>query len=106
MVVGEALDRLVSERGWESLVKDAQVVARFDEIVGEDIAAHANADSFDDGTLVIQAVDGVWATQLRILTVQLLTRFAAEVGAGVVRDIVVRGPGATRPGRRRLRTGM
>jgi predicted nucleic acid-binding Zn ribbon protein len=100
--VGEALDALVTERGWESQIRDAEVVARFTEVVGSDIAGHATPRSFDDDTLVIQAAETAWATQLRLLTPQLLARYADVLGPDVVTAIHVVGPSAPKRGRRRF----
>ncbi|MDR0417766.1 MAG: DUF721 domain-containing protein [Propionibacteriaceae bacterium] len=102
MLLGEAVDKLIEERGWEHHVRDAEVIARFSGIVGPDIAAHASPRSFDDATLVIQASDHAWATQLRILTPQLLARFAEVLGPETVRVVEVVGPAAPRRGRRRF----
>ncbi|MDR0432343.1 MAG: DUF721 domain-containing protein [Bifidobacteriaceae bacterium] len=102
ITVGNALDKLITERGWDGEVRDAEVVARFAEVVGADIAGHAKPSSFDEATLVIQAVDSVWATQLRFLTPQLLARFAEVLGPDVVKTIEVLGPRAPRRGRRRF----
>jgi predicted nucleic acid-binding Zn ribbon protein len=106
MLVGEALDHLVAERGWETNIRDAEVVARFAAIVGPDIAAHASPRSFDDATLVIQATDNAWATELRLLTPQLLARFADVLGPDTVAAIQVTGPTPPRRGRRRFKITM
>jgi predicted nucleic acid-binding Zn ribbon protein len=103
MLVGDAVDRLVAERGWDEMVRDAEVVTRFNDVVGPDIATHATVASFDDACLVIQAVDAAWATQLRLLTVHLLASFAKAFGEGIVERIEIRGPAPPRRGRRRYR---
>ncbi|MDR1151979.1 MAG: DciA family protein [Bifidobacteriaceae bacterium] len=100
--MGDALDNLVTERGWESQLRDAEVMARFSDVVGADIAAHATPRSFDDDVLVIQAVDAVWATQLRLLIPQLLARYADVLGTGSVTAIHIVGPSAPKRGRRRF----
>lgn len=86
--------RLMADRGWERTASAAAVVGRWDQLVGADIAAHARPTSLVDGQLVLVAESTVWATQLRLLSGQLLARIAGEVGAGVVTRIRVHGPTA------------
>jgi predicted nucleic acid-binding Zn ribbon protein len=92
MPFGEAIARLVEERGWQDTTAAASVIARWDALVGTEIAEHCRPASLVDGELVVAAESSAWATQLRLLTPTLLARLTAQVGAGVVRSIVVRGP--------------
>jgi len=94
-----ALGGLLSARGWRQRAAVGAVFGKWPEIVGPQLAAHTLPESFDDGELVVSADSPAWATQLRLLTPQLLGRLAEELGAGVVRKVRVRGPGG--PARRR-----
>ena len=60
--------------------------------MGAEIADHCTPLSLRDGELVLQAESTAWATQLRQLQRQLLSRIAAAVGRDVVRRIRVVGP--------------
>jgi predicted nucleic acid-binding Zn ribbon protein len=102
--LGEAFEALVESGGWESDVARADAIVRWDEIVGPAVAAHAKPVSFDAAALVVQADSATWATELRLLTPQLLARCAQVVGAGVVATLVIRGPATVAPrGPRRSR---
>ncbi len=92
MAFGQLVRRLVSERGWEETTAAAGVLANWDRLVGRDIADHCRPSSLADGELVLVAESSAWATQLRLLSRTLSTRLAEQVGPGVVRSIVVRGP--------------
>lgn len=83
----------------------AGVLANWDRLVGPDIAAHCRPASLVDGELVLVAESSAWATQLRLLTRTLSARLTEQVGPGVVRGIVVRGPVQAdwRKGPRRVR---
>lgn len=94
MLVGEQLEKLVADRGWEVDVAVGSVIGRWPQIVGPDIAEHVQPVSFDDGVLTVRAVSTAWATQMRLLTSALLGRLEQEVGAGTVTEIVVAGPSA------------
>lgn len=91
---GDLMRRLVDDRGWAGTVTSAAVAARWDALVGPEIAARCQPESLRDGELVLAAQSTAWATQLRLLVPTLMTRITAELGAGVVTRIRVHGPTA------------
>lgn len=92
--LGALAARLVTERGWAARVAAGAVFGRWAQLVGEDIAQHAQPVGLRDGELTVQASSTAWATQLRLLQRQLLARIAATAGPGVVTRIRVQGPAA------------
>jgi predicted nucleic acid-binding Zn ribbon protein len=90
--LGRVLSRLSADRGWAPRLSGAAVFGRWAELVGEEIAGHCAPVSLRDGELVVQAESTAWATQLRLLGRQLLSRIAAGVGPGVVTRLKVHGP--------------
>jgi predicted nucleic acid-binding Zn ribbon protein len=80
------------------------VFGKWPEIVGTQLAAHTRPESFDDGELIVEADSPAWATQVRLLTPQLLQRLADELGADTVSKVRVRGPSTAR-GRRGAQRG-
>ncbi len=86
--------RLVKERGWTAPVAVGSVMARWNQLVGADISAHCQPESFADTTIAVRCDSTAWATQLRLLSPNLLARFDAELGQGVVTKIHVIGPAA------------
>ena len=91
---GRVVARVSLDRGWSPRLTDATVLGRWPALVGPDIAEHCTPLSLRDGELVLQAESTAWATQLRTLQRQLLTRLAAAVGKDVVRRIRVVAPSA------------
>lgn len=92
--LGNVVSRLVSDRGWSSPLAVGSVMAQWDTLVGADIAAHCQPESFEVTTLHVRCDSTSWATQLRLLSSSLLAKFDAELGAGVVTKILVLGPTA------------
>jgi predicted nucleic acid-binding Zn ribbon protein len=88
--VGESLDRVTGALGVPSSSTLQVVFSRWDDLVGEVLAAHARPASLRDGTLLVTVDDPSWATQLRWLQADLVARLAAAVGQGEVTDIEVR----------------
>lgn len=84
------------EHGWQDQVAIGGVFGRWEQIVGERLAAHVRPERVEDGELVVAADSPSWATQVRALAPQLLRRLNGELGEGAVRSVRVRGPGGTR----------
>jgi predicted nucleic acid-binding Zn ribbon protein len=88
--IGDDLDALLRRAGGAGGVATAAVFNRWEETVGAAVASHARPLRLDGTTLVI-GVDGpAYATQLRLLTPQLLTALRDLAGPGVVDSVEVR----------------
>ncbi len=93
-----ALDGLLAARGWEQRAAVGAVFGGWAQIVGPQLAAHTRPESFDDGELVVSADSPAWATQVRLLAPQLVSRLAEELGTGTVRRVRVKGSRGSPPG--------
>jgi predicted nucleic acid-binding Zn ribbon protein len=100
-----AVGGLLSARGWRQRAAIAAVFGRWPDIVGPQVAAHTKPESFNEGELAVLADSDAWATQIRLMTPQILKRLAEELGHGTVHRIRVRGPqpAPRQPGRYRSR---
>lgn len=100
--LGAAINRLITERGWETPAAVGGVMGRWPQIVGEDLAKHCVPLRYDEDpderVLTVQCDSTVWATQLRLLAPRLVARLNEDLGQGTVRMIKVLGPGG--PARR------
>jgi len=94
MALGAAINRLVTERGWEAPAAVGGVMGRWPEIVGEDLANHCVPESYDEDerVLIVRCDSTAWATNLRLLAPQLVARLNEDLGHGRVRLIKVLGP--------------
>ncbi|MEW2494730.1 DUF721 domain-containing protein [Streptomyces nodosus] len=95
MALGAAINRLITERGWETPAAVGGVMGRWPQIVGEDLARHCVPQRYDedDRVLTVGCDSTAWATQLRLLAPQLVARLNEDLGHGTVRLIKVQGPG-------------
>lgn len=93
--VSESLDGMTRHLGGPKVSVLHAVFARWEEIVGPGVAAHAEPLSLRDGVLVIGTDQPAWATQLKFLCPDLLRRVAAVAGEEAVDrvEIKVRPPG-------------
>jgi predicted nucleic acid-binding Zn ribbon protein len=92
--VAATVDRFVDEQGWSTELRVHGVMARWDHIVGGDIAAHCRPERYVETELTIRADSTAWATQLRLLAPALVRRLNEELGDGIVTRIHVLGPSA------------
>lgn len=90
--LSSTLGRLVDDHGWDLSLRVHGVFGRWEEIVGDDIAAHCSPETFRDGDLVVRTSSTAWATQLKLLAPDLVRRLNEELGHGTVTRIQVRGP--------------
>jgi predicted nucleic acid-binding Zn ribbon protein len=68
----------------------AAIFGRWQQLVGPDIAAHAKPVSLRRGQLVLVVDHPAWASQLRFMTGDLMTRITESTGSGDVREIHIR----------------
>jgi predicted nucleic acid-binding Zn ribbon protein len=94
--LASAIGGLLDTRGWQQRAAMGSVFGRWAEIVGPELAAHTQPDSFADGELAVIADSTAWATQVRLLAPVLVKRLNAELGDGSVRRVKVRGPAPPR----------
>lgn len=92
--LGELSSALIDARGWSTEVEAAGVITRWREIVGDDVANHTRVEAFSEGRLLVRASSTAWATNLRYLTGDILSRIAEVVGPEIVTEFVVLGPRA------------
>ncbi|MFE1832710.1 DUF721 domain-containing protein [Streptomyces sviceus] len=95
MAFGAAINRLITERGWETPAAVGGVMGRWPQIVGEDVAKHCEPEKYDEDerVLVVRCDSTAWATNLRLLAPQLVARLNEDLGHGAVKLIKVNGPG-------------
>jgi predicted nucleic acid-binding Zn ribbon protein len=99
-LVADLVDEVVVEGGWALDVSLGSLAVGWGEMVGDKVAEHCVPESFKDGELTVRADSTAWATEIRLLSGQLLEAVARAVGQGVVTDIRVLGPArAQRRGR-------
>ncbi|MEV5873863.1 DciA family protein [Streptomyces sp. NPDC052101] len=100
MALSAAINRLLTERGWETPAAVGGVMGRWPQIVGEDLAKHCVPQRYDEDerVLVVSCDSTAWATQLRHLAPALVARLNEDLGHGTVRMIKVLNPGG--PARR------
>ena len=91
-LINDSIAELIAERGWRERVKDSDLFLKWAELIGSEIADHAQVISFAQGVLTLSAESTAWATQLRLIDRQIVTALAS--GGFEVSELVIKGPNA------------
>jgi predicted nucleic acid-binding Zn ribbon protein len=91
---GDVLAKLIAQRGWSKPAAEATLFGSWATIVGPDIAAHSRPVNLDGGELTIEAESATWATQMRMLQRDILSRIGTVVGHNLVTKLRIHGPAA------------
>ncbi len=91
--IGMLLSRAIRDKGWVQRLEIASVASRWEKIVGPNVARHCTVEEFtEEGILTLRASSSSWETQINALLAALDARIAEEIGEGVVKKIIVKGP--------------
>ncbi len=74
ITAGQTLDSVLKEFRWESQIAEADLFNRWAELVGEQNAANSQPEALVGGVLTIRCKSTAWATQLRLMHVELLSK--------------------------------
>jgi predicted nucleic acid-binding Zn ribbon protein len=91
-LISGVLSNLISDREWDSGLAEGNLFVHWKKIVGEEIAQHATPISILDGTLTIQSSSTAWATQLQLMSNDLLTMIQKDATGVLIEKIVFIGP--------------
>ncbi|WP_233615429.1 DUF721 domain-containing protein [Leucobacter chromiisoli] len=93
-MLGSILESTAADMGWTRELDQARLVTEWDEFVGSPTAEHTTVVGFKDGILQIQCDSTAWATELRRLRAEMLTRVLEEYPDTGIRDLRFLAPGA------------
>jgi predicted nucleic acid-binding Zn ribbon protein len=85
--IQDILDRTLQQLGLAERMKEADVVRRFSEIVGDNIAARAEAVSIRDGKLVVKVASPVWRQELNYSKQEIIDALNRALSDNIVTDI-------------------
>jgi predicted nucleic acid-binding Zn ribbon protein len=100
--VTDCLDRVTRRLGVPGWSVLTAIFSRWEDLVGADIAAHAQPRSLRDGVLLIAVDQPAWAGQLKFMTADLIRRIHESVAGSGVTEIRIKvvGGGSVREGRK------
>ncbi len=85
--VGQAMGDLIRELGIGKTLSEYGVITRWNEVVGERIAAVARPDRFEKGILFVTVSSAPWRAELTLRRQEIIDKINTAAGGTVVRDI-------------------
>lgn len=92
--LSDVLVTMSAEMGWNVELEQARVIGEWSEFVGEATAEHTEVIGISHGVLQIQCNSTTWATELRRLRAEMLTRLLLEYPDSEISDLRFLAPGA------------
>lgn len=92
--LGDVMNGLTARLGWNSSLARSDLMLAWTEIAGAETAAHSTPVGIDKGTLTVECESTAWATQLRLMRVEITNRIAERYPDAGVESIRFQGPNA------------
>jgi predicted nucleic acid-binding Zn ribbon protein len=89
-----SVDKLVADFKWSEALAEGDLHNQWAEVVGADTAANSTPEDLVDGTLTIRCVSTAWATQLRLMSAEILQRLQADYPSLKIDALKMLGPDA------------
>lgn len=86
------LDALTATMGWTSPLAKSELLVAWPQLVGEEVAAHAEPVAVEDGQLTVRCDSTAWAQQLRTMRTTVLARIEERHPAAGIESIRFLGP--------------
>ena len=92
--LNDVMSELISNRDWRQGLAEGNIFSDWEKIVGGEIASHATPISLVDGRLKIQTSSTAWATQLTLISSDLLKTISSSSPGALVEELNLIGPHA------------
>jgi predicted nucleic acid-binding Zn ribbon protein len=92
--LGDTIDSLTRQLGWNSPLAQSELIASWAELAGEETARHSAPAGIDEGVLTVHCESTAWATQLRMMRVEIMTHIASRYPDAGIDTIRFQGPNA------------
>ncbi len=93
-LIGDIVSFAADDMGWSAEIDQAHVVTQWKSIVGDRIAPHTNVVEIRDHVLIVQCDSTAWATELRRMRAEILSRITQEFSRAQIEDLRFLAPGA------------
>ncbi|WP_336662234.1 DUF721 domain-containing protein [Leucobacter sp. USHLN154] len=92
--LSDVLVNVASDMGWSVELEQARLIGEWPEFAGDATAEHTTVVGISHGVLQVQCDSTTWATELRRLRGELLTRLLRDYPDSEIRDLRFLAPGA------------
>ena len=91
-LISDVLKNLIKDRDWQSGIAEGNLFANWENIVGAEIAEHTEPIAILDGVLTIRTSSTAWATQLNLISNDVLASLQASAPGALVEKLSIIGP--------------
>jgi predicted nucleic acid-binding Zn ribbon protein len=91
-LISGVLSDLISDRDWDSGLAEGNLFVNWKKIVGDEIAQHAQPISILDNVLTVQGSSTAWATQLNLISSELLATIQKDATGVLIERLAIIGP--------------
>lgn len=88
----KVLNDLITNRDWKQGIAEGNLFTDWEKVVGVEVAQHALPITLIDGCLTIQTTSTAWATQLTLISQQLLQEISSSAPGALVEELAIIGP--------------
>ena len=92
--LSSVFSEVIANRDWKQGIAEGNLFSEWEKIVGSDVAQHASPLTLLEGKLTIQTTSTAWATQLRLISTDLLKTIRDSAPGALVDELVILGPHA------------
>jgi len=91
-LISDVLKNLIQDREWQSGFAEGNLFANWENIVGSEIAEHTEPIAILEGVLTIRTSSTAWATQLNLISNDVLASLQASAPGALVEKLSIIGP--------------
>lgn len=91
-LVGDVLEGVIKQRGWQRRISLSTLLRRWPDLVGEANAEHSTPVDYTDGVLIVDCDSTAWASAMRYSASQLVAKLNRSLGERTVIRVDFRGP--------------
>lgn len=91
-LISDVLKNLIQDREWQSGIAEGNLFTNWENIVGADIAEHTEPIAILEGVLTIRTSSTAWATQLNLISNDVLASLQASAPGALVEKLSIIGP--------------
>lgn len=87
--LGQIITQLIRDLGIDKKIKEQQLIARWPEVVGDQIAHHTRATTCEAGTLFVEVESASWRHELLYMKPIIIERLNQTAESHVIQDIIL-----------------
>lgn len=92
--LGDVIDTLTGNLGWNPSLSQSELLDSWEQIAGEETAKHSTPLGISEGVLSVACESTAWATQLRLMRVDIMTHIHSSYPDAGIESIRFQGPNA------------